>query len=569
MIRLCLSLFLGLAIVGPGTGAGAAEDTAPPISVRVYDTVLNQVSHRIFGQFLERASFGEPGPEAALLPGTNRIQPAAVERMKAMRIPVIRFPGGRDVDFLDWRDLIDNVPDRAGGRPISYGADGDPITNRFGLDEYFALREDLGNETILVVNLLDAVSRKLPLREAARRAAALVAYTNASLGQELPEGMRDWPAVRDLNGHPEPFRAEYVQLGNESWQWPRKRLVDADGQPLDAESAAAWLRECLLAYIEAIRAVDPGIEIIIDGRMPFGVEREVLADPAIREHVALVALHAYAPGPMVRVQSSGAPVPSEALSPADWWRAWTAMPGAFGPAGQNRGISESAGFLSGLGYRIAVTEWNWNGWAPEGAEIPAPLGWRDWRLASGIGAAGFLHGLMRSEAALATQSMLLGAHWSIAAVRVDPTGIEAPYASPQAQVTNLYRHHHGRQSLRIETSDIETYDQTLSMGWMGATAEKVAFVDIMATRSSRKLFIHSVNRDAERAYPLSIDLSAFTTSGTATRHIWTARPGFSSAAESDLADTTSTDIFVRDGRLETTLPAKSVSIVAIDLANED
>ena len=71
------------------------------------------------------------------------------------------------------------------------------------------------------------------------------------------------------------------------------------------------------------------------------------------------------------------------------------MPGHYGPAGQNRGIGPRAGFARDPGYRIAVTEWNRNGWSTDETRIPPSLGERDWHISVGIGVAGFLHGLMR------------------------------------------------------------------------------------------------------------------------------------------------------------------------------
>jgi alpha-L-arabinofuranosidase len=564
MIR-ARALLLAFALVTQGTAAVAADDPAPTVTVRVLDEVLNPVSERLFGQFLERASFGEPGPEAALAEGTGRIRPDAVALMEAMQIPVIRFPGGTDVDYLDWRDMIDNVPGRAGGRPVSYGVRGDPITNRFGIDEYFALRDTLGNETILVVNLLDAVSRKVPLREAALRAAGLVAYANAPAGAALPEGMPDWPAVRAGNGQAEPHGAEYVQLGNESWMWPRERLVDENGRPMDAAAMAVWMRECLVAFIAEIRAIDPDVRIIVDGKMPLDVERQVLTDPAIRRDVEFAAFHRYEPGPMARLKRDGAPVSPEALQPADWWRAWTAMPGQYGPDGLNLGNGDRDGFARELGYRIAVTEWNWNGWETGETRFPAPLGSHDWRIASGIGAAGFLHGLMRSDVAMATQSMLLGAHWNIAAVKIDPDAAEPPRYSPQAQVAALYRHHHGDQRLRTETSPVPTYAQPLHMGWMHAPSGTVASVDILATRSARTLYIHAVNRDAERSYPLEVDLSAFPAAGGAVLRTWAAPAASPTAGPGELAGTTVTALTPSEARLRAVIPAASVNVIEIAL----
>jgi alpha-L-arabinofuranosidase len=200
---------------------------ATPLFV-VRSDVVARVDDRLFGQFLERPSWGgEQGPERALMPGTNQLLPAVVTMMKKMQIPILRFPGGTDVDYTDWRDMVSNVPGRAGVRPVTVGHKGDRVTNGFGFDEYFRLRNELGCETILVVNLLDALSRKRPLAEAAELAAGLVAYCNAPVGAMLPAGMPDWPAVRARNGHPAPYRVGYFQIGNEWWAFGNRATNDA------------------------------------------------------------------------------------------------------------------------------------------------------------------------------------------------------------------------------------------------------------------------------------------------------------------------------------------------------
>ena len=172
---LCAILLLAAIDILAESSDAKYRDTA---SITIYNSVTTKVSKTLFGHFLERASFGEWGPEASLEPGTNHLQPKVTALLKQMNIPIIRFPAGTDVDYIDWRDMIDNVPGRKGQRPVTIGHTGKPITNRFGIDEYFALRDTLGCQTILVVNFLDALSRKVPLDSAAYAAAGLVAYVD-------------------------------------------------------------------------------------------------------------------------------------------------------------------------------------------------------------------------------------------------------------------------------------------------------------------------------------------------------------------------------------------------------
>ena len=115
---------------------------AAGIEVTVSDTVLHEIDPRLFGQFMERPSWGEIGPEAAVIPGTHQLRPEARQLLRRMRIPIARFPGGTDVDYIDWRDMIDNVPGREGGRPITVGHQGDRVTNYFGYDEFLQFCEE-------------------------------------------------------------------------------------------------------------------------------------------------------------------------------------------------------------------------------------------------------------------------------------------------------------------------------------------------------------------------------------------------------------------------------------------
>jgi len=134
-----------------------------PIRLTVHDDVLNPVDARLFGHFMERASWGEPGFDAARDPDNpNRLQPAVVDKLEQLSIPLIRFPAGTDLIRIDWRDMIDNVPGREGGRPIFAKNDGRTYTNAFGIDEFLALCENLGAEPLLPVRFHPALFKHKP-----------------------------------------------------------------------------------------------------------------------------------------------------------------------------------------------------------------------------------------------------------------------------------------------------------------------------------------------------------------------------------------------------------------------
>jgi alpha-N-arabinofuranosidase len=486
------------------TSARSAE-----IRFSVRDRVLHRIDPRMFGQFMERASWaGEIGAEAGLMPGTRRLQPEALGLLREMDIPIIRFPGGTDVDFLDWRDMIDNVPGRGQDRPLSRGHKGGAITNNFGYDEFLRLAEDLGAEIILVVNLRNGLLNIKPVREAAREAASLVAYCNAPVGAELPDGMQDWPAVRARNGRVKPYGVKYFQLGNETWAFLKQMRTR---QGADAEKLYV---ACLEAYVEAMRSVDPSIRIITDGQ-PDPVPRMLFE--RLGDNIQYLVFHLYRPWGISAVTRDGNKVEAADLTEREIWYAWVATPNI-----DDRGCSSLANptvrAAQQLGYKVAVTEWNWNGgWWSHPPPRPLSNSW----FAKGVGAAGFIHALMRAghTIEIGCQSMLVGKGWDITAIHVDPQAKSAPFFMPSGQVTMLYSKHHGDALLDVEADYVPTYAQPYAMGGI-RPAKKVAYVDALATKSEDAVYFHAINRHFDEPLWIVVDLSDFAgLTGTVVHHV--------------------------------------------------
>ncbi len=136
-----------------GVYAGAGEVSV----IRVGDEVLHPVSPLFFGQFLERASWsGEQGVEAAVDAGTGRIRADVAQMLEPLHIPVVRFPGGTSVDYLDWRDLVTDGHGPGTGRPMSTYLE-TTFSNRYGYDDFFQDAERLGWKTLLTINLRDGL----------------------------------------------------------------------------------------------------------------------------------------------------------------------------------------------------------------------------------------------------------------------------------------------------------------------------------------------------------------------------------------------------------------------------
>ena len=530
---------------------------------------LHSVDARLFGQFLEIASWGEPGPEA-FVRGDGTLPPEIVDKLRELNAPVIRFPGGTDVDRLDWADRIDRAPGREEptSRPTLSGTAGEPdIGNQFGYDEFLALAEQLDAEPLLVLNLRDATAGRRAVADAARHAAGLVAYCNAPIGAKLPPDMPDWPAIRAANGRAEPWGVRYFQVGNEAWFFA---LDDAAAATAGTDAdPVGWLRGVYLAYAEAIHAIDPDAVLIADLRLGRGAEADARADalyddPRMRRHYKFLASHDYSSMGRRELVVGGAAADPDALPDDQKWALIAGLPNITTADGVAVFRPDDLDRASRLGYLVAATEWNWNGW---GAAFPSRAGafGPDFGLATGLGAATYLHGLMRQGdvVRLATQSMMLGESWAISGVYGRP-GREL-VVTPSALATSLYSARHGDRRLRAELLDPpEPIRQDARLDGLASTPE-LPVIDAVVTQSDAALFLHLIHRQFDGPTTLGVDLSAFADrlAGTATIARMVGKPESGDGFDAAQIVERPADGVAADWAVE--LPAKSVTIVRIDL----
>ena len=548
-----ISLFL-IAILIAGCQPSKNE-----IIVTVLDEVFAPIDSRLFGQFLEKPSWhGEWGPEAALIPGTHQLQDGVTEIMETMNIPVLRFPGGTDVNFQDWTTMIDNVPGRTAGRPVFVGHAGDSVTNNFGYDEACQLAEELGSEMMLVINFGDAYFGRKSIEDAAMHEAGLLAYCNAEVGATLPEGMPDWPAIRAKNGHPEPHNVKYVQIANEPWVMDRqlKRFGT-----IDPELKEQYFNS-LEAFIKAFKEVDPDIQIIADGNSE---DLTLPLKDMFGDDIDYLSYHIYKPWGINKILSNDKEIPRDSISEEAIWKAWVAVP-EFDAAGMCVLDNRVYNMVKLAGYPIAVTEWNWNGWWGINSVDQDQLGSH---FTKGMGAAGFIHALMREDEniPIANQSMLVGKSWGITGIRVSPTMEFEPHAYPTGQVTGFYARNHGNQLLKIDTENIPVYKQPYQMSGITAV-DTVAYLDVLATRNNDKIFIHIINRHFDEGLNISLDLSELSeTDKNGTHHTLTGNLKNVPCGDSsdEVACFDKKDFNVKSNNAKVLLPARSVSILEFNI----
>lgn len=539
-------------VFGLSISAGAGDDpSATPIRVTIHDKVLHSIDSRLFGQFMERPSWGsEIGAEAAVMPGTHQLRPEAKRLIRNMQIPVARFPGGTDVDYVDWLDMIDNVPGRGAERPITVGHTGNRVTNFFGYDEFLRLCNELKIESILVVNFRDGLLDKDGPDRAAQHAAKLAAYANAATDAQLPGDLGMWPNLRAKNGQSKPYGVKYFQIGNETWAFWRKASLE-------------HYIKTLKTYINAIHAVDPTVQIIADGQ-PVELATEIYR--RLGERVDYFAVHHYQPWQIREVQRANQTIDAKDLSAEDIWYAWVSVP-RFDVNGQSVLSRSELDLARKAKCKVAMTEWNWNGWWGHPIQDRVAL---NSLYAKGVGAAGILHAIIRQGdvVRMAAQSMLIGDGWGIHAICCDRHGRFDPYMVPSGQVTMLYCKYHGDRRLAIDVENMPHFEQPYRMAGI-RPAERVAYVDILATRSEKTLYLHAINRHFHQALPLRIDASDLgeQSKEDGKQHVLEGRLNTAPAAGELLAPgrirTDSIDI--HGNRLIVQLPARSVTAIEVPL----
>lgn len=200
------------------------------------EAVLGEIHPHIYGQFvehLERCVYGGIWTDDG-----SQLRPDTLALIRALRPPVIRYPGGNFASGYHWEDGI-GPKDK---RPRRYDAAWQSWeSNQVGTDEFMAFCAEVGADPFLVVNDGSGTPEQ---------AARWVAYCNDPPATEA--GQR-----RAANGHAEPYRVRLWGVGNEVW-----------GAWQIGHTGAAEYVERLRRFAAAMRAADPDIRIVAVGDGP-------------------------------------------------------------------------------------------------------------------------------------------------------------------------------------------------------------------------------------------------------------------------------------------------------------
>jgi alpha-N-arabinofuranosidase len=225
----------------------------------------------VLGQCIYGGIWDEANKKVPLLHGGLRTD--VLEEIRALRVPIIRWPGGCFSDVYHWKDGIGPRTQRKTKRNRHWGWYGPKIgpkdNNHFGSDEFMLFIKEVSTEPYININFGSGTKEE---------AAQWVEYMN---GDKTTE----YGALRAQNGNPDPYNVNYWGIANEIFG--------------DWEVGSCSAEEYATQYLEfanAMRARDPSIKFIavgVDFTMP-DWNRTLLKIAG--KQIDYLSLHVYVPG---------------------------------------------------------------------------------------------------------------------------------------------------------------------------------------------------------------------------------------------------------------------------------
>jgi alpha-N-arabinofuranosidase len=231
---------------------------------------IASIDPNLFGSFLEhlgRAIYEGVYDPGSKLADSNGFRKDVIAEVRALGVPIVRYPGGNFVSGYNWLDGIGPKQDRPHVLDKAWNS---LNTNQFGTDEFLMWCKAAGTLPLMGLNLGTGT---------AEQAAALVEYCNVEKGTR-------WSDLRRKNEIAEPYKVEHWCLGNEMdgpWQIGH---MTATEYGLKAADAARQMRY-----------VDPSLKLVACGSsgpfMPTYLDwdREVLEQ--CYDYVDALSLHRY------------------------------------------------------------------------------------------------------------------------------------------------------------------------------------------------------------------------------------------------------------------------------------
>ena len=191
---------LVLALSAFALSVSAADNVKATIHA---DKAGAKINKEIYGQFSEHLGSCIYGGlwvgEDSQIPNINGYRKDVFEALKALKIPVLRWPGGCFADDYHWMDGIGPKKDRPSLRNNNWG--GTIEDNSFGTHEFLNLCEMLDCEPYISGNVGSGTVKEM---------AQWVEYMTS-------DGDTPMARLRRQNGRDKAWKVKYFGIGNEAW----------------------------------------------------------------------------------------------------------------------------------------------------------------------------------------------------------------------------------------------------------------------------------------------------------------------------------------------------------------
>ena len=373
--------------------------------------------------------------QVSLLPGdaVDDVRADVVEKVKALAPAFIRWPGGNVAQDYRWQWGIGPRDERPAWINLSWNNELEP--SDFGTDEFVRFARLVGAEPSITVNVEGRGAT-------AEEAAAWVEYCNGA-------PTSTYGAMRARNGHPEPYRVKYWEIGNELWgEWVR------------GHSDAATYTRNFTRYVASMRAVDPSIQVIAVGDNDMAWNRTVLRRAG--ERIDYLAIHHY-----YGHRDMGADLRNLLARPLHYERVYGEIDAALRELAPDRRPG------------LAINEW--------GLDVPES---QQYSIVAALYAARLMNIFERRSELVAMSAVSdLVNGWPGGIIQAGSHGV---FVTPIYLVNSLYATHLGAERLATNVNS-----PTFSSSREGSD---IPVVDVVASRSAdgRRIFLKAVNTDLER-----------------------------------------------------------------------
>ena len=416
-------------------------------------------------QFAEPLGTADTSVDAAWDYLNDRWQPCAIEILKKLAPPMIRW-GGCFASYYHWREAVGPRSER---KPM-YNLCWDGIyPNQVGTAEFVELCRTLNAEPLMCVNMESDGRRTWAYPKpgedrlgTAQEAAEWVAYCNDP----------DHP-LRRSHGAKDPYNIRYWQIGNET-SFPYTTAGVNPQKVCDGFNVQQTI-DATCRFAKAMRQADPDLKLIAWGDSNWA--------PEICENcgdlVDLIAFHYHYVYP-----DTGENGPIHGVEyRKDFDKTWECLMNTHNSVAET--IANIRQQVAPYGKRLAMTEGHYQIDGRNRGDVLA-----SW--ATGVAYARILNLIARNGDVLdiATCADFFGNRWQVNAVILPtPAWSGKAYLMPVGEVMSLFSHHTGESAIGVNCSD--------------------SSADITASRTEDRIYLHIANTDKDHALSLPISVENY------------------------------------------------------------